>query len=232
MTKLAKQDKALANFRLIRDYSRNAVENLLVLGQLFYENKKNEYYKLQGFDTWSEFLGDPMIAYSHSTVRSWMNVHKTFVLKYKVGADTLKNIGHRKLQIISPVISDETLDDWLNKAECLSRSDLKREVKAVQGQEYKYQKPPLDLPDYESPFTPWGWKEFVKKSPCVFHGDRICEQSHHYPHTKGAGAKEYAVIPLCGECHNEAHNDPDWKKKNSDKIADWYISLLVKENKE
>jgi len=45
----------------------------------------------------------------------------------------------------------------------------------------------------------------LDKPMCFLHPDRKAVY-HHFPRTKGAGGTK--LLPLCGECHGEAHSNP------------------------
>lgn len=52
------------------------------------------------------------------------------------------------------------------------------------------------------------WRARCLEKGCVIHGYQNGDaEPHHFPVTRGAGATDIEVIPLCRECHNKAQRD-------------------------
>jgi len=208
--------------------------NLLELGKLFKTIRDEKLYKLLGAETFGEYIGYPEISFGRSTIYSFIHVYELFVLKLKYPPERLSKIGHRRLQIITPVLNKEGNQDeewcdatfWLDNAEVLSESDLINEVRRVQGKPEMIPKPKEVENVY--PFDFKTYLDFVKGSPCI-----ICNNpksdAHHFPRTKGAGAEDTHAIPLCRECHSEAQRDTfDYLWLYKDKIFTYFYDTFLK----
>ena len=70
------------------------------------------------------------------------------------------------------------------------------------------------------------WLEYVDNSPCLLHPDRPSE-GHHFPRTRATGAEDWQKIPLCRQCHTEAHADSfNWLWDNRTKIFDYFYNFI------
>lgn len=224
---------AFRNFEAIKQKTMHLAENMLELGRLFFENKMNSYYKKLGYTTWTEFLGDPEVGYAESTVRGLMLVYRKFVLAYRVPRDRLLSVGFSKLRTISPVVTADNREELLDKAEALSRSDLRLEVLEIQtGEPQSHDisslKHEAEPPPPHSQLT---YYEYVKKHcNCINCPDRPCDEAAHWPRTAKRGQAEVAnwFIPMCAECHQEYHLDPfkfTWTYKAN--IARFLFGLVL-----
>jgi len=205
--------------------------NLLELGKLFKTIRDEKLYKLLGAETFGEYVGYPEISFGRSTIYSFIHVYELYILKLGFQPKLLSNIGHRKLQIITPVIKNHVastleIDEWIKMAELLSESDLINEVRRVQGKPEMIPKPkevenvyPFDFKDYLS---------FVKAHGCITCGSGESDP-HHFPKSKGAGGREYARIPLCRKCHSQCHSDPfDFLWLYKDDIFEYFYEVFLK----
>jgi len=214
--------------------------NLLELGKLFKKIRDEKLYRLLGAETFGEYCGFPEISFGRSTVYSFVHTYELYVLKLGFKAKQLSKIGHRKLQIISPLVKKqwEALDhkdhlppgvwgdDWIYVAERLSESDLINEVRRAQGKPEMLPKPKEEENVY--PFSFKDYLDFVKAHPCVVCGEREVDNAH-FPRSKGAGGQDTDVIPLCRKCHSESHQDfYDFLWLNKDKIFRYFYDIVLK----
>ncbi len=231
-----KQEKAENTHKEILVRTILTANNLIELGKLFKQVRDEKLYKLLGADSFRGYCGFPEISFGRSTIYSFIYVYELFILKLKYDSNYLSKIGHRKLQVISPVVTSELgkdledTDFWLDNANVLSESDLINAVRSFQG------KPEMvPLPKEEEgetgkyyKFNRTGYVEFVTKSPCILHVERSNSESAHFPRTKKRGAEYWEIIPLCKECHAEAHADTyDFLWLNRVKIFGWFYKLLI-----
>jgi len=229
---IIKQDatptRAFSNYKEICDTARAVACNILELGRLFYDNHTNKYYKVLGYSSWREFLGDPDIGYAESTVRSFVSIYKKYVLKLAVAPKLLTEIGHSKLQIISPVVESDP-DKWLYEAKYLSKSDLIIEVRGEPT--YKVTQPTKEVGDTpQFPMTPDEYEAFVRTSPCCVCGRQAPSIPHHHPQKRTRTDAWWKFVPLCGECHALYHSMEsvyrhDWQKF----FYNWFYNLVVKD---
>jgi len=204
--------------------------NLLELGKLFKTIRDEKLYKLLGAETFGEYVGYPEISFGRSTIYSFIHVYEKFVLRLKVSEEVLSKIGHRRLQIITPVcnFANET-GIWLIRAGTLSESDLINEVRRVQGKPEMIPKP-KEVENEIYPFTYDNYREFVVNSPCCVCGDKPPSEPAHFPRTKGAGGKDTHIIPLCHKCHiGGYHVDPfDFLWLYKEKIFKYFYDTFLK----
>lgn len=196
--------------------------NMFELGKLFKDMRDNKYYKYHGYDTFEEYIGVPELGLKRSTVYSLIQKYELYVQQLDISQNLLYQIGHAKLQIINPVVlTDPT--EWIYRAKELSRSDLKNEVRLAQG------KPPLEIKREQKEsvyaFSFDAYIDFVRGGGCCICGNPA--EPHHFPKTKGAGARETDAIPLCRQHHNEADDAFDFLWLNRDKIFRYFYDLIL-----
>src|SRR5574343_998321 len=103
----------------------------LELGRLLKEVRDNDYYKLLGFDTVSEWLSSPDIAISRKWAASAIRVYELYILKLGKKPEEIQNIDYTKLVSLSGLIEKhpEEAEEWIDKASTLRRIDLQSEIK-------------------------------------------------------------------------------------------------------
>lgn len=230
-------NEAYDNFEAIKQKTQHLAENMFDLGKLFYDNKAKEYYKKLGYDTWTDFLGDPDIGYGESTVRGLMLVYRKFILEYNVPKERLLSAGFSKLRTISPVVHVDNVDELVNKATALSRSDLRLEVIELQTGEPQSHYT-TSLKDGQEPppaLSLLKYFDYVKEQQCINCPEKKCDEAAHWPRTRARGQSEVEewLIPMCFECHHEYHLDPfkfTWTYKVN--IAKYLFSLILPQFKE
>ena len=78
------------------------------------------------------------------------------------------------------------------------------------------------------------WRARCLEKGCVIHGHKNGDaEPHHFPITKGAGATNIEVIPLCRECHDKAQRDGHrfwsellWEYKRS--FTNTYLTHIIR----
>lgn len=109
---------------------KNQISNrLLDIGKWLSYLYESEKYREQ-FETFEEFLGTPELSFSRAVAYKSMAVYK-FTEKYK--ADITGIDGDKVYRIIKPIEKSGNLEEWLEKARVLSRSDLATEVRQFCG---------------------------------------------------------------------------------------------------
>jgi len=176
-------------------------ENILLLGFYLKTIRDKKLYRYLDCSSFSEFLGQPEISIRRSTAYSFIRIYELYSQRLNINPETIKQIGHGKLQIIEPVV-ERNPDYWINKALVLSRADLRREVNEELGKpepEIKRAEPEVDMD------IPNNYLDYVKNHGCIFHPERRVDRAH-FPKTRAAGAPNDWVIPLCRECHQHYHD--------------------------
>lgn len=208
--------------------------HMVELGKLFKTIRDEKLYKLLGADTFDEYCGFTEVSFGRSTIYSFIKIYELYVLKLGYDQVKLSKIGHRKLQIISKTVGiivsltpdyPVFTDDWLEKAELLSESDLINEVRRAQNKPEMIPKPKEVENVY--PFNFDSYLDFVKSHPCI-----VCPEEEsdpaHFPRSKGAGGQDTHRIPLCRKCHTEFHKDPfDFLWLYKDKVFEYFYKNIL-----
>lgn len=98
------------------------------LGKELYYFEKEQQYKELDYVSFNQYLAD--IDISRRTAFQLKGIFETFILNTNLTSapDALLSAGVTKLDMIRPVVNDTNMEEWINKASTLSRSDLKKEV--------------------------------------------------------------------------------------------------------
>ena len=203
----------------------SAVANFLKLGWLFKTIRDERLYEFLDAGSFDEYLGFPEIGFSRPSVYNFIRIQELYIDKLKVQPEFLGQPGlYSKLITIAPVV-EQSPDEWLYKAKELSRSDLKKEIRAFKNLpeiEIKQEKDDVQIYDFKN------YLDFVKAHPCV-----ICSRDGvdpaHFPRSKGAGGDDKHCIPLCRTCHSQSHQDPfDFLWQHKDKIFKYFYDTFLK----
>lgn len=111
-------------------------ENFLAMGWAFKEIRDKKYFSaLLGGDypnpTFEAYIATKR--FSRATVYSWIRIYELFVEKFKVDKQRLIDAGWASLHYLLPIVDDKNYDEWLTKAEALSLSDVRNEIKAIKS---------------------------------------------------------------------------------------------------
>ena len=199
MDKIESADIASKNRDAIIKHRDEIQFRFLVLGGLLQDCRDKLYWQRLGYESFAAFLGDPDITLKRSTAYNLINIYHKYSEGMGLPTERLAKIGSRRLQIILPVVETDP-DKWLGAAESMSKSDLINEVRAEKGKEpvvFKAESIQIDAGTYIG---------MVKSSPCCVCGREPVDPAH-FPISRGAGAADNDVIPLCRECHDEQHRD-------------------------
>jgi len=209
----------------------NIEANFIHLAKLLKRVRDEKLYLSLDHKTWESYLGDPDIAIGRSTAYKLIAAWELWVEKLSVPEPALLDIGSKRLGYIAPVVSND-VEGWLSKARSLSLSDLLMEVRSFRGLSSLPPYAPsaqinpgiADLLKYKS------YIEYVKDRPCM-----VCNapkvEPHHWPVTRGAGGNEVEewAIPLCRDCHNEAHRNPiKFTHDYAHKWARYFYGIILK----
>ena len=201
--------------------------NMLELGRLFKEIRDEKLYKLLGAETFNEYCGFPEISFGRSTIYSFIQIYEKYILDWNREPEALSKIGHRKLQIVSPVIKNGAdCNYWLIQARHLSESDLINEVRREQNKPEMLPKPKEEENESYT-FSFEEYLDFVKTHACIICGEKESDNAH-FPRSKGAGGRVTDVIPLCRKCHSISHQDfYDFLWLNKDKIFRYFYDIIL-----
>lgn len=211
-------ERAHLNYGGILEAKGQVGRDFLVLGRLLKENRDKKYFKALGYDTFEDFLGSPDIAMSRSMVFDLVRAVEVFIDKLARPIEELAAIGISKLSAVAkddkaglPVVYQDP-EEWMSKAKELSRSDLLEEVAPFTPNPHVRRSDAPRSTD-QRPISPGeAYADYVRNSPCCICGKPSDEggksNAAHFPVSRGAGAPADWVIPMCGDCHAEHHQDP------------------------
>ena len=201
--KQADADIAFELFQSLLDAKQEAGKQFLRIGEVLTIINEKNLYKFFNVDNFEEFIAIPELGFARATARLFMHVFDLYIRRLGIPKDEIAGIQISKLQKIAPVV-EKNPSEWLAMAATLSPSDLDIAVREQQGlppREIKENKNEKRLEEFS------GYTDFVSAHTCC-----VCNSTgadpHHFPISKGAGADDFKVMPLCRKCHSEYHQDP------------------------
>jgi hypothetical protein len=200
-------DLAFVFYKQIKESKLASGQHFLMMGMALERIRDDKLYVYLDCKSFEEFLGLPELSMGRSTAFLYISIYDTFINKHQMKTDVISAIDLSKLQMILPVVHafPEEAELWVTNAEVMSRTDLKKDVCDRMGKVYeevKIKKEKEDerfMADYNS---------YVRGHACVACDNHDGVDPHHFPRTKGAGATDFEVMPLCRECHIGSHQDP------------------------
>jgi len=106
---------------------RSAEATFLELGKELAEFHDARHYETLGYHSFDSYLADPDTNISQRSAYRLMGIYRLYVKRLNLPPVALLPIGITKLDLIRPVVQDNP-DEWLAKAQALSKSDLVREL--------------------------------------------------------------------------------------------------------
>lgn len=213
-------------FQNILEAKHEAGKQFLRIGEGLVIIQEKGWYKYFNAESFEEFLAIPELGFARSTARLFMHVYDLYIRRLGLSAERIAEIEISKLQKIAPVV-EKNPEEWITMAATLSRSDLDNAVREERGlppaEQLSKDKEDeqLKLELYKS------YIDFVKSHNCIVCPNSVADP-HHFPRTKGAGAEDYKIIPLCRECHSEYHTDPHgFLIKWEEKIFDYFYKAFI-----
>lgn len=137
-----KYESAKTNEKKIIELKKLASESFILMGEALYNNRKERLYEALGHESFESFLGDPEISISRSTAFDLMKAYEFFILTHKLDIKTLVEVGVSKVAMLLRLDLDSKaqVEDWVEKARTLSKSDLIDEIKEHQGKTVTHKK--------------------------------------------------------------------------------------------
>jgi len=121
-------NSAWQRHRRIVDLRNRAEQTFLELGEELYWFEAEKQYKALNYETFEAYLADPEVDIGRSIAFMLKGVYEKFVLDLKVQPVGLLEAGHSKLDLVRPYVTPDNVDEWVDKAASLSRSDLRAEL--------------------------------------------------------------------------------------------------------
>ncbi len=130
---LEEKRKALTSMR------EKMEEHFVELGQLLSEMKKEQIFRIYGYETFKDFVEDEFNL-SGSLVSRLVSNYKYYVGQLDLDEASLVNIGLDKLNTLRPVMKKSNpaeQQEWLQKAEEEKTTVLKEEIKELKEKDKK-----------------------------------------------------------------------------------------------
>lgn len=219
-------DKAFQLFEALLGAKKEVGCRFLLIGSILTEINEEKLYRYYNCDSFQEFLAMPELGFAWQTARLFMHVFDIYIRRLKLNAERIAVIDISKLQAIAPVVEKDP-EGWLSIAETTSRSDCINAVREVQGKPQMKMLPAKGGEDEKGLEGFTGYPAFVTAHVCCACGSAGVD-AHHFPRTKGAGAADYKVIPLCRKCHSEFHQAPrKFIIANEEKIFNYFYDIIL-----
>jgi len=113
--------------------AENLENDFVQLGQLLSEVKRTKLFKFRGYPTFKEFV-EQEFNLSSSFANKLVSNYDVFVAELDVDEMAMKQIGLDKLNMIKPMVKDvpfQESEEWIKKAEQLSTTELREEIKEI-----------------------------------------------------------------------------------------------------
>ena len=112
----------------------------LKLGKELYEFENDRCYTTLGYASFNSYLADPDVDISPRTAYRLKAVYKKYILEMSLPPEAVASIGYTKLSMIAPQVDKDNVDEWIAKAETLSRADI---IKELKDGDPNYNEPPI-----------------------------------------------------------------------------------------
>jgi hypothetical protein len=120
-------------FEAIARLKQTLEDNFVSLGELLSRIKRKKTYKAKGYKDFKEFI-ETEFQLSNSFANKLISIYELYIEDLDVDEKSVKEIGLDKLNMIKPLVKDAAFsetEEWLKKAESLTNSKLRDEVKTV-----------------------------------------------------------------------------------------------------
>ena len=229
-------DLANKNYNDLLFAKSNIEANTLVVAKLLAENHDNSYWKILGYDSFESFLGDPEFQFRRSKAYDLIKLYKFYCQTLGLPAERLlkaksSNLVRLMRNDVVDLVKNDT-DEWLSRAELLSKSDLAVSIAEAAGKTLPRLSPPTppSQPSSLLPrMTPEAYLKIVQHSPCINCGRSDTIVKAHFPRTRVRCEKPWHVIPLCPACHAEQEGSMEWCWKYRQNWSRWFYNLIAGE---
>ena len=121
-------DAAFENDQLIKRLASHLTLGFLEFGRLLKDNRDKNYYEALGYETFEEYIANPELSLSRTTIYRFIRVFEVYVEKLKLPKKELALVGCSKLDLIKERVNKSNWKKWAAKAQALSYTDLSMEV--------------------------------------------------------------------------------------------------------
>lgn len=227
IAKTADADNAYALVEELKQFKTIIGRSNIHLGELLSEILGSKAYKKLGFKSFAAFLSDPDYGMPKSTAYLYLHVYKFYCGLLEMDKTEVSDIDIVRLRDLMPIIRKDTdkAQEWLDKAKSLGKVDFLNEIRHAKGLD-SLEIIPASPDENEVVVVRSSYTELARASECVICGKRPVD-FHHFPKTRGAGADDDKVIPLCRWCHTSFHQAPRemlWEHRV--KVFDWFYKVI------
>lgn len=119
------RNQAQKTHNLIMVIKQNIHKNFLSLAICLKEVKSKEHYQTLGFASFEEYCMQPEIDLTANRCNKLIRIYDRWIEDYGYKIKDIEGIDTEKLDIAQSQATEETQEEWLEKARLLSRADLK-----------------------------------------------------------------------------------------------------------
>jgi len=222
-----KDEEAYALAEELKQFKSIIGHSNIHLGELLAQILGTKAYKKLGFRSFAAFLSDPDYGMPKSTAYLYLHVYKFYCNVLGMDKAEVADIDIVRLRDLMPVLRKDSteLEEWIAKAKTLGKIDFINELRHAKGLD-ALEIIPASPDENEVVVVRSSYTELCRAAECIICGKRPVD-FHHFPKTRGAGADDDKVIPLCRWCHTQFHQAPKemlWEHRN--KVFGWFYGVI------
>ena len=137
-------DEQIQAVSVLREKLEN---NFTELGQLLSQIKRTKIFKFKGYRTFKEFV-EAELQMASAMANKIVRIYEYYLKELDQDETTMHEIGLDRLNIITPVMkgsSFEEMEEWIKKAQELTVSELRDEVKEVRSKKKEKERTLKDI---------------------------------------------------------------------------------------
>lgn len=116
---------------VIRSLKTRLEDDFVTLGQLLSELKRSKVFKIKGFKNFRDFIEEEF-NFSSTLANKLIGNYELFIEELDIDEVSVKKIGLDTLNLLKPIVKDcsyEETESWIEKAQTLSKEDLREDIK-------------------------------------------------------------------------------------------------------
>lgn len=157
--------------------------NYLDIGRLLWRVNEKNLYQLGNYESFDEYVENEL-GFKRRKAKYLVSIWKRLRAELGVKKEKIEKVGWTKAKVILPVVNEENVERWLDKAKVMSVPELAAEVAQARGKEEK-EKPEEDqyktftvrlaMPQYENVESALSLAQMKTNSDSRAHNlDMIC----------------------------------------------------------
>jgi len=134
-------------FAAVHNLKKKLEENFVTLGQLFSLIKRKKMFQAKGFDNFKDFV-ETEYNINSTLAGKLCSVYEVFVNELDLDDSTMKQMGFDRLNMIKPYVAKKSypeVEDWLQKAEDMPISELKKHIQEIKDKDKNTDKDVKDV---------------------------------------------------------------------------------------